>query len=193
MIIGITGGIGSGKTRVAQFWSHYFNLPLLDLDDICKTLMEKGHPGWQVLRQRFGSRYFTQNGDLDRPAFRKALFNNQLLRKQVDSLLHPLARSSMQGSLRQMDGSVFLVEIPLLFEAGWESEVDRVVVVYADLISRRWRIVTRDNVSEVESDLAIRSQTPLEQKVMTADHVIENSGPWAESCLQIIHLGRIYT
>lgn len=192
MIIGITGGIGSGKSRVVQLWSFFFDLPLLDLDDICRQLLKKEHPGWLGLRKWFGNRFFDQDGNLDRAAFRQAIFTDNVLRNEVDSLLHPLAKSCMRDQCRQMSASIILVEIPLLFEAEWQQEIDRVVVVFADQATRCARIVARDGVSWKESAQAIGSQAPLGEKAMVADHVIENNGAWPDTSLQVLHLGRLY-
>lgn len=192
MIIGITGGIGSGKSRVAGFWSTFFGHPLVDLDAICRDLLVRGRPGWQALRAQFNDRFFEESGTLDRSAFRKAIFADNILRKAVDDILHPLAKLSMNEQCRQGSGEIYLVEIPLLYEAGWQQDVDRVVVVVADEATRRARIIARDSVSEQESVQALRAQSPLAQKALVADHVIENNGAWAATCLQVLHLGRLY-
>ncbi len=192
MIIGITGGIGSGKSKVAACWSFFFKLQLLDLDDLCRQLLKKGHPGWLAIERVFGRRFFLESGELDRIAFRNALFGDRLLRKEVDSLLHPLARASMHNAVKQGVDSVILAEIPLLFEAGWEQDVHAVVVVYADQDTRCQRIMDRDGVSVNKGRRAIAAQASLEEKVMAADHVIENSGAWARTSLQIIRLGHMY-
>lgn len=192
MIIGITGGIGSGKSRVARFWSSFFELPLLDLDAICRQLMEKEQPGWLALQKLFGNRFFAGAGNLDRVALRTAIFKNDSLRDEVNLVLHPLARSSMRSQIRQCNCDVILVEIPLLFEAGWQQDVDRIVVVYADRSIRASRIMARDGVNEQECFSAIAAQGSVTEKAMAADYVLDNSGAWVETCLQILHLGSVF-
>ncbi len=191
-VIGISGGIGSGKSRVSRFWSNHFSLPLIDLDAVCRDLLRPGEAGWQALRETFGSRFFTPAGTLDRPGLRRAIFADHGLRGRLDSLLHPLARRAMARALaaRETAGPV-LVEIPLLIEAGWRDDVDRVVIVYAGLHQRLLRVMARDGVDGPEAMRAIRSQMDLADKALMADHVIDNSGAWADTCLQIIHLGRL--
>ncbi|HEB51153.1 MAG TPA: dephospho-CoA kinase [Desulfobulbus sp.] len=192
MVIGISGGIGSGKSRVCRFWSARFSLPLIDLDAICRSLLRPGGEGWRALQAGFGNRFFSENGSLDRAALRRAIFADHGLRRQLDRLLHPLARRAMQDALAaQASETPVLVEIPLLIEAGWRSDVDRVVVVYAGLCERCRRIVKRDHVDCSEALRAIRSQMSLADKALVADHVIDNSGAWADTCLQVIHLGRL--
>ncbi len=192
MIIGITGGIGAGKSRVANFWASFFDHPLLDLDVLCRQLLDQEQPGWLALHKRFGCRFFDQGGNLDRVAFRTAIFNDDSLRNEVNLLLHPLARSCMHGRCRQLAESTILIEIPLLFEAQWQQDVDRIVVVYADSVTRSRRITARDCVSEQECARALEAQDSLDEKAMAADHVLDNSGPWVETWLQIMHLGKLY-
>ncbi|HHD62857.1 MAG TPA: dephospho-CoA kinase [Desulfobulbaceae bacterium] len=192
MIIGITGGIGSGKSRVANYWSRVFDLSLINLDTICRQLLTKGQPGWLALKKQFGSRFFQLGNHLDRPAFRQALFCEESLRNTVDNLLHPLAKSCMKKELQRYADTVVLVEIPLLFEAGWQQEVDKIVVVFADRETRCARLMVRDGVTRKEAYQALRIQLFFEEKIMAADNVVDNSGFWSDTCLQILHLGRLY-
>jgi dephospho-CoA kinase len=192
MIIGITGGIGSGKSRVANYWSRVFDLSLIDLDKICRGLLTRGQPGWLALKKQFGSRFFQLDDHLDRSAFRQALFCEESLRDKVNDLLHPLAKSCMKKEFQRNADTVVLVEIPLLFEAGWQQEVDKIVVVFADREARCARLMVRDGVTREEACQAMRIQLLLEEKIMAADNVVDNSGFWGDTCLQILHLGRLY-
>ena len=191
--IGITGGIGSGKSRVASYWAARFDLPLINLDHLCRDLLDQGQPGWQALAERFGDIFFHADGSLNRPALRKALFGRPTLRREVDSLLHPLARERMHDQVGQEDDEVVLVEIPLLFEAGWERDVDRIVLVFAHNTARITRLVDRDAISEQDASRALAAQWDLAEKIFAADHVIDNRGVWQDTCLQIRHLARLYS
>lgn len=194
MLIGITGGIGSGKSMVRQFWGTYFSLPSIDVDALCRQILAKGESGWQALQANLGNRFFTDNGNLDRPRLRAALFSDPVFRRQVDSLLHPLARTALQEQVRHLESTALvLLEIPLLYEAGWHGDVDRAVVVYAAKEVRCRRIVARDKVSNEQALSAIDTQMSLADKVLAADHVIDNSGSWFLTCLQIFHLNRLLT
>ncbi len=191
LVVGVSGGIGSGKSRVCRFWSCHFSLPHIDLDALCRDLLQPGAEGWRALRQAHGDRFFAPDGSLDRSALRRAIFADHGLRRQLDGLLHPLARRAMQKAVAVQDREMVLVEIPLLVEAGWHADVDRVVIVYADLCERCRRIVSRDRVDHRQAMQAIRAQASLADKVLAADHVIDNSGAWADTCLQVVHLGRL--
>ncbi len=186
-IIAITGGIGSGKSKVCSYLTKLCQLPVVDLDRICRQLLVTGAPGWLALKEIVEDHLFTVSGELDRIAFRKALFAEDELRSRVDALLHPLARKEMAEQVRRRSGPV-LVEIPLLFEAGWQEDVQRIVVVYADPVVRVQRIVSRDNVSVEQARQEVSTQYCLAEKVLQAHHVIDNSGSWQETCLQLRHL-----
>ncbi|MCI5211592.1 MAG: dephospho-CoA kinase [Candidatus Electrothrix sp. ATG2] len=183
-IIGVTGGIGSGKSRVCTFLSNQYNLPLISLDIICRDLLQQQQTGWQALRTLLPDAYFGPNGELDRQLFRQQLFHDSSLRKRVDAVLHPLARHEMEQQAAKLHGPVF-VEIPLLFEAGWQDAVQLIIVVYADTPIRLQRIMQRDQITEEEAKKAVAAQQCLRKKATSADHVIDNSGPWDRTCAQI--------
>ncbi len=186
-IIAITGGIGSGKSRVCSYLAGLCSLQVVDLDQICRQLLVPGAPGWQALKEILEDHFFSPSGELDRIAFRKALFADHELRSRVDALLHPLACVEMARQVSRCNGPV-LVEIPLLFEAGWQDEVEVIVVVYADPEVRVQRIIERDHVSAAQARQEIGSQYDLSEKALRAHHVIDNSGSWQQTCLQVRQL-----
>ena len=177
-VVGITGGIGSGKSCVSRLLASFCNIPLINIDQRCKDLLEKGQPGWQALRANFNAAFFGKDGQLDRAVFREEIFKNDLFRKKVDSLLHPLVRVQLQKEISILKSSFALVEIPLLYEAGWQGDMDCVVVVYASPDSQYRRVMLRDGVTRRQAEASVASQLDLEQKKQLADHVIDNSGVW---------------
>ena len=185
--IGITGGIGSGKSRVCNYLAKICRLPIVDLDLICRQLLVQGAPGWLVLKEHLDGCFFGPSGELDRKAFRAALFAENSLRCQVNALLHPLARVEMVKQVSAVNGPV-LIEIPLLFEAGWQKDVQKIVVVYADPLVRIKRIVDRDHIPEEQARQSVSIQHCLVEKAMNAHHVIDNSFSWPDTCLQLRHL-----
>jgi len=185
--IGITGGIGSGKSQSCSYLADLCSLPVIDLDQICRQLLDTGQPGWQALKKELGRHFFHPSGRLDREKMRQALFADEQLRSTVNSLVHPLARDEMARQISRVGGMV-LIEIPLLFEAGWHGDIERIVVVYADPTVCCRRVVLRDQVSFQQARQAVLAQRCLLEKALQAHHVIDNSGCWAESCLQLRHL-----
>jgi len=189
LILGITGGIGSGKSCVGRLLASYCLAPLIDVDQCCRHLLEIDQPGWQALRAAFGQTFFHPDGTVDRVAMRRHIFEDADIRQQVDALLHPLAREALRTQIGHQRSPLVLVEIPLLYEAGWRDEVDEVLVVYARRGARCRRIMRRDQVTRREAARAIAAQMNLEEKAARAELVIDNSGQWAESRLRVLALG----
>ncbi|MFZ5775811.1 MAG: dephospho-CoA kinase [Thermodesulfobacteriota bacterium] len=190
--IGITGGMGSGKSSVAALLAESAGALSLSADCICRDLLAPGGAGWLALRQAFGDRFLRADGTVDRPGLRTALFADASLRHALDALLHPLARERVHAQVGEAlaAGKKVVVEVPLLYEAGWSEDFSRVVVVYADASVCISRLAARDRLSVEEAGKAIAAQLPLADKAMRADHVIDNSGCWWETCLQVDRLRR---
>ncbi|NIA04396.1 MAG: dephospho-CoA kinase [Proteobacteria bacterium] len=192
ILIGITGGIGSGKSTVGRFWSSHYNLPLFDLDAMCRLLLEPGEPGWAALRDLLDGAFFTASGELDRPRLRSAIFLDEALRSRVNELIHPLALQLMQRAVAGLSAPLVLADVPLLYEAGWQDGFQRIVVIFANRKTCCRRIVFRDGVSGEEALRALRSQMSLAEKALRADHVVDNSGCWLRTRLQAVHLAGLY-
>ena len=95
-LLGITGGIGSGKSSVSRLLAGFCQAPLIDVDQCCRNLLEVRQSGWQALRERFGNRFLLEDGRIDRAGLRECLFADPDVRHEVDALLHPLAREVMR-------------------------------------------------------------------------------------------------
>jgi dephospho-CoA kinase len=193
MIIGVTGGMGAGKSFVTGILARSLQLEVLDADILCRNLLQPEMPGWLGIHEKWGTRFFDPAGNIDRPVLRNTLFTDMAVRHGVEQILHPLVRGEI---LRQAAGkkacrSGMVVEVPLLFEVGWQADFEWVVVVYADRESCLQRIVRRDRVSSAEAIKAVSSQIPLWEKALCANSVIENSGPLALTILQVCHLSSI--
>jgi len=187
-LVAVTGGIGTGKSSVSRLLAAYCNVELINIDQECKKLLEKGEKGWQALKQLFGVRFFTDDGQLERPLLREAIFTDHRVKKEIDELLHPLARQRMQEMVAQSTAPLLLVEIPLLYEAGWQNDVDVVVLVYADVETQCTRIIARDNVSRGQAMASIASQMDVKKKMQLADYVIDNSDDWQRTRMDVLTL-----
>jgi len=192
--VAITGGMGSGKSSVAACLCEISGARGLNADTVCRQLLEPGAPGWLAVRGAFGERFFLADLQLDRPRLRKVLFADHEFRRELDALLHPLVRKEIAAWLGKESGHLFpaparfVVEVPLLYEAQWEQDFSQVVVVYADEQACLRRIMLRDRISEAEAQKALATQMPLPAKALRAPHVIDNSGPWPDTALQVAHL-----
>jgi dephospho-CoA kinase len=188
-LLGVTGGIGSGKSCVSRLLASYCLAPLVDVDQCCRHLLEIDQPGWLALRDAFGEVFLQANGAIDRVALRNRIFSEPEFRRQVDGLLHPLAREAMRRAVAICRSPLILVEIPLLYEAGWQNEVDAVLVVYARRGAQCCRIMSRDGVSRRKAAQSIAAQMDLAAKADMADYVIDNSGPWSIVRQRVVALG----
>ena len=193
--IGLTGGIASGKSSVADMLSRLLGCEHVDADDICRRLLEPHAEGWQEFTGKFGAGYLTENETIDRPLLRKDLFASEKLRREVDNIIHPLVKkvivSRMDTIIASGPDSRVLVEVPLLYEVGWEYLFDTVIVVYADRETCLHRLMLRDGVEMAAADRELQSQLPLSEKVLKADHVIDNSGLLQDTMSQVNHLAEL--
>ncbi len=191
MIIGITGGICSGKSQVSRYWATIFRLSYLNVDAVCRDLLASGASGWLALRGVLPDHFFlADTKEVDRAALRKAVFSDPEIKEKVDSCLHPLVKEEVLSFSADREEALKLIEVPLLFEAGWQDLFDRVVVVYADYDIRLSRLMKRDGVSEQEARLSFSAQIPLEEKVKKSNYIVYNNGIWCETCEQVLSLGR---
>lgn len=191
-VIGITGGMGSGKSAVARYLYRRFGGALIDTDAVCRELMEPGAAGWDAFQLAFGDKYLNPDQSINRPLLRRVIFLEEEKRRRLESLLHPLAKKEIVRRIgTEARAGLFLVEVPLLFEAGWDREMDKTIVVYADPEICRKRLMKRDRMNAADATAAMATQWPLATKALQADHVIDNSGSWAATCLQVLHLGEL--
>ena len=192
MIIGVTGGMGAGKSSVSALLGKILLFDILSADILCRNLLQHNMPGWHGIREKWGDRFFDQDGNIDRPALRQALFADPVIRQGVERVLHPLVRQEIMIRVAEKRSSHagMVIEVPLLFEVGWQDDFDWIVVVYAETECCVQRIVRRDLVTMEAGRIAMGAQISLNEKALRADSVIENSGPFALTILQIYHLAR---
>ncbi len=174
---------------MSRLLAEYCRAALIDIDSCCRQLLERNQPGWGALRSALDGTFFLQNGELNRVALRERIFQDAETRALVDSLLHPLAREAMRREVAGHREPLVFVEIPLLYEARWQDDVNAVLVVYARPGAQCCRVMHRDGVSRKKATQAIRAQMDLQEKVKRADFVIDNSGLWSATREQIIVLG----
>lgn len=190
-VIGLTGGAGSGKSSVASFWGERNNIKVIDADDVCRLLLVPKAKGWLSLKEVLSDKYFQPDKTINRALLRESIFADDKLRAQIDNAIHPLVRQEIISTikvLKEKGCKGFLVEVPLLFEAGWEDDFDEIVVVFGEQEKCMQRLLERDNITKSQAGAMLRSQMPLEEKILRADHVVDNSGPWPDTCVQLSHL-----
>ncbi|MCY9091833.1 dephospho-CoA kinase [Bacillus mojavensis] len=187
LVIGLTGGIASGKSTVANMLIDK-GITVIDADIIAKQAVEKGMPAYRQIIDEFGEDILLENGDIDRRKLGALVFTNEQKRLALNSIVHPAVREEM---LKRRDESIanqetfVVLDIPLLFESKLESLVDKIIVVSVTKELQLERLIKRNQLTEEEALSRIRSQMPLEEKVSRADNVIDNSGTLEETKQQL--------
>ncbi|MEW9496320.1 dephospho-CoA kinase [Bacillus altitudinis] len=177
LVIGLTGGIASGKSTVSQMIKEK-GIRVVDADIIAKEAVSKGAPALHQIVQTFGEEVLLPNGELNRQQLGAIIFSDEEKRKKLNAIVHPEVRKEM---LKQRDEGVsnqetfVVLDIPLLFESKLEGLVDRIIVVYTTPDLQLSRLMNRNDLSEEEALKRIHSQQPLEEKCQKADRVIENT------------------
>jgi dephospho-CoA kinase len=177
LVIGLTGGIASGKSTVSQMIKEK-GIRVVDADIIAKEAVSKGSAALHQIVQTFGEEVLLPNGELNRQQLGAIIFSDEEKRKKLNAIVHPEVRKEM---LEQRDEGVsnnetfVVLDIPLLFESKLEGLVDRIIVVYTTPELQLSRLMNRNDLSEEEALNRIHSQQPLEEKCQKADRVIENT------------------
>ncbi len=176
--IGLTGGIATGKSTVARLLKD-MGLPVIDLDVISREIMAKGTPGYREILATFGQVILFSNGEIDRKALGRIIFENTDKRKKLEKITHPLILREMEAQIDYLENSgarAVFVEVPLLVEVGMMDQFDQVWLVYVDRELQLKRLKLRDDLQEKEAVLRLNSQMSLEEKRQYADKIILNTG-----------------
>ena len=190
--VGLTGGIASGKTAVANVFSG-LGAGVIDTDHLAREVVAPGEPGLGAVREAFGSRVISNSGKLDRRALRTLVFANPEDRRRLEAILHPLIRGRASEKLDQLDAPYALVVVPLLFETGFETLVDRVAVVDCPRNVQLERLRERDGVDEAEAEAMLSAQANRETRLARANDVIDNSGDWERTRERVRELNAQYS
>lgn len=192
MNIALTGGIGSGKSSVATILADALQAEVVSADLICHDLMQPGAAGWQGICALWGDRFLHPDRTIDRALLGQAVFQDAGMRRQLEAILHHLIRSAIQERIAAADqaGENLVIEIPLLFEVGWQDSFDCTVAVYAPEAICLQRILARDGISCEQAERMLAAQMPPAEKAEMAMHVVDNSGLWIQTVQQISRLAR---
>lgn len=189
--IGLTGGIGSGKSRVRQLFAQ-LGAATIDADDIARMLVEPGQAGHQGISETFGEQAFDDRKQLRRSWLRQKIFNHEDSRKKLEAILHPLIFSEIQQRIAKLEKPYVIVEIPLLFESEQKDTFDRTLLVYAEKATRVARIVARDNCDATEVERVMSRQIDPQSALKLADDVIYNDNQPDMLLTQVSDLDKFY-
>jgi len=188
-IIGITGGIASGKSTVTEFLRQH-GFEVVDADAVVHQLQKPGGRLYQILVEHFGDKVLLENGELNRPILASLIFANpeeqewskrtqgEIIREELVALRNQLAQTE----------DVFFMDIPLLFEQNYASWFDETWLVYVNRDVQLERLMKRDHISKEEAESRLNSQWPLERKIVLASHSLDNNGNQKQLIAQVVHL-----
>ncbi|WP_442801747.1 dephospho-CoA kinase [Serratia rubidaea] len=174
-IVALTGGIGSGKSTVANAFARH-GIVIVDADIIARQVVEPGTPSLAAIAAHFGQGILQPDGTLDRAALRQRIFSQPEEKRWLNQLLHPMIQQETQRQLALADSPYALWVVPLLVENQLQSRADRVVVVDVDSETQLQRTIARDGVSRQQALNILSAQATREQRLAAADDVIDNGG-----------------
>ena len=181
-VIGLTGGIASGKSTVAKILRD-LGAAVVNADVLAREVVEPGKPAWEEIHRNFGPDVFLRDQTLDRGRLRTLIFNNPELRKILETIIHPRVRALAEQRIREYGAAgfdVIVYEVPLLFEAKIHEWLRPVILVACDPETQRQRLMNRDQVDSAAAQKTIDAQMSLEEKRRLADYIIENDGTLAD-------------
>jgi len=177
-LVGLTGGIASGKSTVAEILKRQ-GAAIINADVLAREVVEPGHQAWTEIVNTFGIAVLQPDRTLDRQKLRAIIFDDAAARKKIESIIHPQVRALAEQRIREHAAAgyaVIVYEVPLLFEGNLQEWLRPVILVACDVDTQRNRLQSRDNLSAAQAQKHIDAQMSLEEKRRLADYVIENNG-----------------
>ena len=178
-VIGLTGGIGCGKSEAAQYLKS-LGAAHFDADEVSRALTAEGGEALGEIRRVFGDAAFNPDGTLDRASLGRLVFASEPARRALEGILHPLVQRNMLQAMdtaAEAGAKVVILDVPLLFETGMDALCDETWALYVDREKQIARIVSRDGLSREEAEARIDSQMPVEQRNARATHAIDTDRP----------------
>lgn len=192
MKIAVTGGLGSGKSTVCKMLAAKLETELVDTDQLCRRQMLPGSEAFKEFCRVFGQRFIQGDGTLDRLLLKQAIFKDGELRRKLENILHPIVKKQVAALSEEcrVRRKILLVEVPLLYEVGWQNEFDSCVVVSVPEKICIQRVLTRDGMVVDQVNKILNAQLPIKKKLEYADFIVDNSGTFVSTVQQIAWLSR---
>jgi dephospho-CoA kinase len=188
LIVGLTGGIGSGKSAVAEMFRQE-GAEVIDFDHLARLVVEPGKPAWRDIVDYFGPRILSSDRTLNRVALAEIVFSDEESRKALEGFTHPRIFEKRDALLERIKGkdplSVVVIDFPLLFELGLRNGLDEVILVYVPREVQIERVANRDNLAREAVEKRLKAQMPIEEKRSLSDYVIDNQGSLTETRTQV--------
>ena len=179
LIVGLTGGIVSGKSTVAEMFKE-LGAEIIDADNIARAIVQPGEKAWKDIVHYFGKEILQDDKEINRKELARIVFADKEKLEKLNRITHPEIIKTIKNKITDMrgknnpDGAICIIEAPLLFEANLEGMMDKIIVVYLSRKEQIKRLLIRNNLTQDEAINRIDSQMSLEKKVQKADYVIDN-------------------
>jgi dephospho-CoA kinase len=188
MLVGLTGGIASGKSTVADMLRHA-GARIIDADRIAREVVDPGKPAWLAIQQVFGDAVLLPDDTIDRKRLGSMVFNDPALRRKLEEIVHPRVRSQIDALVaryRKIDPHAIIVQdVPLLIETGIQARFSDIILVYVPAEMQLQRLIQRDAISRADAQARLDAQMPIEAKRKRASIIIDNSGSLEETENQV--------
>jgi dephospho-CoA kinase len=191
MIVGLTGGIGSGKSAAANFFVE-LGVDLIDADDLAKNVLNKNSKGYELFINEFGEQYLDNDKNIDRDLLRKTIFIDSDKKNKLENIIHPQVRSGIEEFIKTSKSDYCIVVVPLIYETRSSSYYDRILVIDCDEEIQINRSAIRDNTENKEIKKIISKQASREERLSIADDVILNNRTLDSLKEEVIKLHKKY-
>ena len=191
MIIGLTGGIGSGKSAVASLFKD-IGVDLIDADDLARDSLNINSEGYKLFIDEFGDKYLDENKNINRELIRKLIFNDSNAKSKLENIIHPIVRSGIETFIRNTKSNYCIIVVPLIFETNSSKIYDRILVIDCDVDVQISRTSKRDNQAKSDIENIINKQATREQRLSIADDVIVNNGSLDLLRMEVLKIHKKY-
>lgn len=192
LVVGLTGGIVSGKSTVAKIFQQLGAI-IIDADLIARQMVLPGRKSWKMIIKNFGKDILNENNEIDRKKMADIVFSDNRKLKLLNSITHPEIINNIKKKIKEIKNNsenerICIIDIPLLFETKTDNIMDKIIVVYLDWEQQLTRLKTRNGLNNDEAIKRIESQMPMQDKIKLADYVIDNSKSIENTKEQVIKL-----
>ena len=190
LIVGLTGGIVSGKSTVARMFRQ-LGADIIDADNIARAIVQPGEKAWKNIVHYFGKEILKDNQEINRKELARIVFADKEKLEKLNKITHPEIVAIIKNKIEEMrskdssDGTICIIEVPLLFEANLEGMMDKIIVVYLNREEQIKRLLIRNSLTQEEAINRIDSQIPMEKKLKKADYVIDNGASLGHTRIQV--------
>ena len=191
MIVGLTGGIGSGKSAAANFFQNE-GITVIDADDLSREVIEQDTPGFEKIVDCFGSAIIDSDGSINRAFLRQEVFDDEKKKKLLESIIHPLVRDLMIEKIAASQSPYSIIMVPLIFETNSMNNYNRILVIDCDPIVQLERAMLRDKNSKIQIQKIIDSQCSREERISIANDIIPNNDSLENLKIRSIAMHKFY-